>query len=166
MRWRKPSYGPQTLIQPDVQHPVTLPGGIPVPQVAIWQPSAVPVKKIVPALPQKLTPSEVKPSVESPNEELAIADVKISSTFHPTPKPIVAASTTSPVAIKASTATAGAAVHNFANCQAAHAARCTAISVKPAYEGRRRYPASGERECGGQIPGIVDRAIEGRCVCW
>jgi hypothetical protein len=93
--------GPQTLIQPDVQHPVTLPEQIPVPQVAIWQPSAVPVKKIVPALPQKPAPSEVKPSVESPNEELAIADVKISSTFHPTPKPIVAASTTSPVAIKA-----------------------------------------------------------------
>jgi hypothetical protein len=93
--------GPQTLIQPDVEHPVTLPEQIPVPQVAIWQPSKVPVKKIVPALPQKPAPSEVKPSVESPNQELTLADVKISSTFHPSPKPIVAASTTSPVAIKA-----------------------------------------------------------------
>jgi hypothetical protein len=93
--------GPQTLIQPDVEHPVTLPEQIPVPQVAIWQASKVPVKKIVPALPQKPAPSEVKPSVESPNEELTLADVKISSTFHPTPKPIVAASTTSPVAIQA-----------------------------------------------------------------
>jgi hypothetical protein len=91
--------GPQTLIQPDVEHPVTLPEQIPVPQVAIWQPSKVPVKKIVPPAPQKPAPSEVKPSVESPNEELTLADVKISSTFHPTPKPIVAASTTSPVAI-------------------------------------------------------------------
>jgi hypothetical protein len=91
--------GPQTLIQPDVEHPITLPEQIPVPQVAIWQPSKVPVKKIVPALPQKPAPSEVKPSVESPNEEITLADVKISSTFHPTPKPIVAASTTSPVTI-------------------------------------------------------------------
>jgi hypothetical protein len=93
--------GPQTLIQPDVEHPVTLPEQIPVPQVAIWQPSKVPVKKIVPALPQKPAPSEVKPSVESPNQELALADVKITSTFHPTPKPLVAASTTSPVVIHA-----------------------------------------------------------------
>jgi hypothetical protein len=93
--------GPQTLIQPDVEHPVTLPEQIPVPQVAIWQPSKVPVKKIVPALPQKPAPSEVKPSVESPNQELTLADVKISSTFHPTPKPIVVASTTSPVTIHA-----------------------------------------------------------------
>jgi hypothetical protein len=93
--------GPQTLIQPDVEHPVTLPEQIPVPQVAIWQPSKVPVKKIVPALPQKPAPSEVKPSVESPNQELTLADVKISSTFHPTAKPIVAASTTSPVTIHA-----------------------------------------------------------------
>jgi hypothetical protein len=93
--------GPQTLIQPDVEHPITLPEQIPVPQVAIWQPSAVPVKKIVPALPQKPAPSEVKPSVESPNQELTLADVKISSTFHPTPKPIVAASTTSPVTVHA-----------------------------------------------------------------
>ena len=93
--------GPQTLIQPDVEHPITLPEQIPVPQVAIWQPSKVPVKKIVPALPQKPAPSEVKPSVESPNQELTLADVKISSTFHPTPKPIVAASTTSPVTVHA-----------------------------------------------------------------
>jgi len=93
--------GPQTLIQPDVEHPVTLPEQIPVPQVAIWQPSKVPVKKIVPALPQRPAPSEVKPSVESPNQELTLADVKISSSFRPTPKPIVAASTTSPVAIHA-----------------------------------------------------------------
>jgi hypothetical protein len=93
--------GPQTLIQPDVEHPVTLPEQIPVPQVAIWQPSKIPVKKIVPALPQKPAPSEVKPSVESPNQELALADVKITSTFHPTPKPLVAASTTSPVVVHA-----------------------------------------------------------------
>jgi hypothetical protein len=91
--------GPQTLIQPDVEHPVTLPEQIPVPQVAIWQPSKVPVKKIVPPAPQKPAPAEVKPSIERPNEELTLADVKIASSFHPTPKPIVVASTTSPVTI-------------------------------------------------------------------
>jgi hypothetical protein len=93
------SPGPQTLIQPDIEHPVTLPDQIPVPQVVIWSPSNVPVKKVVPPSPQKPTSSDVKPSVERPNEELTLADVNIASSFHPTPRPIVTASTTSPVAV-------------------------------------------------------------------
>jgi len=93
------SPGPQTLIQPDIEQPVTLPDQIPVPQVVIWSPSNVPVKKVVPPSPQKPTSSDVKPSVERPNEELTLADVNIASSFHPTPRPIVTASTTSPVAV-------------------------------------------------------------------
>jgi hypothetical protein len=93
------SPGPQTLIQPDIERPVTLPDQIPVPQVVIWSPSNVPVKKVVPPSPQKPTSSDVKPSVERPNEELTLADVNIASSFHPTPRPIVTASTTSPVAV-------------------------------------------------------------------
>jgi hypothetical protein len=91
--------GPQTLIQPDVENPVKLPDQIPVPQVVIWTPSSVPVKKVVPPTPQKPASSDVKPSVERPNEEITLADVDIASSFHPTPRPIVTASTTSPVTV-------------------------------------------------------------------
>ena len=93
------SPGPQTLIQPDIEDPVKLPDQIPVPQVVIWSPSNVPVKKVVPPSPQKPTSSDVKPSVERPNEELTLANVNIASNFHPTPRPIVTASTTSPVTV-------------------------------------------------------------------
>jgi hypothetical protein len=91
--------GPQTLIQPDVEKPITLPEPIPMPQVVIWQPSKVVVKKITPPPPQLPTSAEVKPSVERPNEELTLADVNVASSFHPIAKPMVAASTTSPVAV-------------------------------------------------------------------
>ena len=91
--------GPQTLIQPDIENPVKLPDQIPVPQVVIWTPSKVTVKKVTPPPPQKPASSDVKPSVERPNEELTLADVNITSSFHPTPRPIVTASTTTPVAV-------------------------------------------------------------------
>ena len=92
--------GPQTLLQPDVDKPITLPVPIPVPQVAIWSPSKVTVKKVTPPLPQKPTSSDVQPSVERPNEELTLADVNVASSFHPTSHPIVNASTTSPVRVQ------------------------------------------------------------------
>jgi hypothetical protein len=92
--------GPQTLLQPDVEKPITLPVPIPVPQVAIWSPSKVVVKKVTPPLPQKPPSADVQPSVERPNEELAIADVNVASSFHPVSKPIVTASTTSPVRVQ------------------------------------------------------------------
>ncbi len=91
--------GPQTLIQADLSNPVTLPEQIPVPQVVIWSPASVPVKKIVPPLPEKPTSADVKPSVERPNEEMTLADVNIASSFTPSPKPIVVPSTTSPIAV-------------------------------------------------------------------
>ena len=163
MRWRKPSRARKRSSSPTLSTPLRFPEQIPVPQVAIWQPSKVPVKKIVPALPQKPAPSEVKPSVESPNEELTLADVKISSTFHPTPKPIVAASTTSPVTVHAPPQPPVPLATTSLTAKPPTPAALLS-HVKPAHEGRRRHPASCERECGGQIPWNVDRAIEGRRV--
>ncbi|MGO8758982.1 MAG: hypothetical protein ACLQG3_12735 [Terracidiphilus sp.] len=93
--------GPQTLIQADIPNPITLTEQIPVPQVLIWSPSATPVKKIVPPMPQKPTAADVTPTAERPNEETTLADVNISASFTPSPKPIVSASTTSPVQIHA-----------------------------------------------------------------
>ncbi|MGB8028900.1 MAG: hypothetical protein WCF30_04465 [Terracidiphilus sp.] len=91
--------GPQTLIQADVPNPITLPEKIPMPQVMIWSPAKTPVKEVVPPQHEKPTDAEVKPSVERPNEEMTLADVNLSSSFHPSAKPIVAASTTTPVAV-------------------------------------------------------------------
>ena len=92
--------GPQTILQPDIPKPITLPMPIPVPQVAIWAPSKVVVKKVTPPLPQKPPSSDVQPSVERPNEELTLADVNVASTIHPTSHPIVNASTTSPIRVQ------------------------------------------------------------------
>jgi hypothetical protein len=92
--------GPQTIIQADVPHPITLPDVIPLPQVMIWSPSKVQVKTIVPPLPQKPTTADVKPTVDRPNQELKVADVSISSTFTPSAKSIVTPSTTTPIAIR------------------------------------------------------------------
>ncbi len=91
--------GPQTLIQPDLLNPITLPDKIPMPQVLIWSPSHTPVRRIVPPLPQKPTAADIKPSIERPNEEMTLADVNIASSFHPSPRPLVTASTTAPVAV-------------------------------------------------------------------
>jgi uncharacterized membrane protein YgcG len=93
--------GPQTLVQPDIPNPITLAVQIPMPQVMIWSPSKTVVKKVVPPLPEKPTASDVKPSLERPNEEMTLADVNIASSFHPSAKSIVPASTTSPVVIQA-----------------------------------------------------------------
>jgi len=93
--------GPQTLIQPDVPKPIQLAQEIPLPQIVIWAPSKVQVKHITPPQPQKPAISDVKPSVESPNQELKLADVNIASSFHPSTKNIVQPSTTSPVTVRA-----------------------------------------------------------------
>jgi hypothetical protein len=89
--------GPQTLIQPDVPKPIQLSQEIPLPQVMIWAPNKVQVKTITPPQPQKPASSEAKPSVESPNQEIKLADVNVASSFHPSPKNIVQPSATSPV---------------------------------------------------------------------
>ncbi len=93
--------GPQTLIQPDLPKPITLTQEVPLPQVLIWSPAKVQVKTVTPPLPQKPTSADVKPSVVAPNQELNLANVNISSTFHPSPRNIVQASATSPVATRA-----------------------------------------------------------------
>ncbi len=92
--------GLQTLIQPDLPAIVTLNEEIPVPQVVIWTPSKTPVKNIVPPLPQKPTAADVKPTIDVPNQEVNLADINIASSDLPSPRNMVLASTTSPVAVQ------------------------------------------------------------------
>ena len=70
------------------------------PQVVIWTPSKTPVKNIVPPLPQKPTAADVKPTYDPPNQEVNLANVNIASSSTTGPRNIVAASTTSPVAVQ------------------------------------------------------------------
>lgn len=92
--------GPQTLIQPDLPNPIALSQKIPVPQVMLWAPSKTVVKKITPPLPHKPAAADVVPNLERPNQELKLADVNVSSSFKPSPKALVAPSTTSPIAVR------------------------------------------------------------------
>ena len=93
--------GPQTLVQPDLPAHATLTQPVPVPQVVIWSPNKTPVKNIVPPQPEKPTAADVPPSVESPNEEVNLADVKISSAPKVATNLPIPPSSTSPIQIHA-----------------------------------------------------------------
>lgn len=97
----KAQLGPQTLIQPDVLKPITLPQNIPVPQVVLWAPNKTIVKKIVPPAPAKTTAANVPPVIERPNHEINLSDVNIASSSLPSVKLRLAPSTTSPVTVQA-----------------------------------------------------------------
>lgn len=90
--------GPQTLIQPDLPDRLTLIQPVPVPLVVLWSPSKTPVKDIV-ALPATPAASDVKPSLDRPNEEVNLADVDLSATNLPSVKLPLMPSTSSPVEV-------------------------------------------------------------------
>jgi hypothetical protein len=91
--------GPQTLVQPDISEPVKLPEEAPVPTVTIWTPKKEPVKKLVAPEPEPATASDVKPSVNAPNDEINLADIGISSSDHPTDMTSIFPTTTSPLVV-------------------------------------------------------------------
>lgn len=91
--------GPQTLIQPDLPDRITLIQPVPVPLVLLWTPSKTPVKTIVAPLPEKPTASDVKPSLDRPNEEVNLADVSVSAAPIPSVKLPLLPSTSSPVVL-------------------------------------------------------------------
>jgi hypothetical protein len=91
--------GPQTLIQADLNNPVTLPQIVPVPQIVLWSPSEAAVKKIAPPLPEKPTAAHVHPVPDRPNQEINLAEVNVASSNLPSEKLKLAAGTTSPVAV-------------------------------------------------------------------
>ena len=91
--------GLQTLVQPDLPSHLALTQQIPVPNIVIWAPEKTPVKAIVPPRPDKPTAAEVKPSLEAPNRELNLADVRISATDLAAQKLPILPSTTSPLVV-------------------------------------------------------------------
>lgn len=91
--------GPQTLIQPDLPDHITLIQPVPVPLVLLWTPSKTPVKTIVAPLPEKPTASDVKPSLDRPNDEVNLADISVSAAPIPSVKLPLLPSTSSPVVV-------------------------------------------------------------------
>ena len=91
--------GPQTLVQPDLPDRITLIQPVPVPLILLWTPSRTPVKNIVAPLPEKPTASDVKPSLDRPNEEVNLADVPVSAADIPSVKLPLLPSTSSPIVV-------------------------------------------------------------------
>ena len=87
---------PQTLIQPDAPPDVTIAQTM-LPQVFVWSAPQQTVKKIVQPAPQPVPQVDVKPSLNSPNQEVHVADLKLSSTEFDTKAPLPNPSKTSPV---------------------------------------------------------------------
>jgi hypothetical protein len=91
--------GLQTLIQPDISEPVKLAEEAPVPALTIWSPPKERVKVVVAPLPEKATAADVKPSVNTPNDEINLADLGVSSSDHSTLIHPVFPTTTSPIMV-------------------------------------------------------------------
>lgn len=70
----------QTLIQPDAPPDVKLPDDTPLPKVVSWQKPKVELKEVVPDPPKLPAATELKPSIEVPNQEVDLSDIRISST--------------------------------------------------------------------------------------
>ena len=89
----------QTLVQPNLPPHPELKEPVPVPNVVLWSQPKVLVKTIVPPPPSKPTAAEVKLSLDAPNKEVLLADVRISSADMPTQKLPILPSTTSPLTV-------------------------------------------------------------------
>ncbi len=94
----KPS--PQTLLQPDLLHHVTLTEKIPLPEVMIWKPRNMPVKTIVAPRPAPPTAAHVTPSLHAPNQEVNLANIDLAASEQPALNQQVLPSTTSPVVVE------------------------------------------------------------------
>jgi len=91
--------GAQTLVQPNLPFHLSPPQEVPVPTVVVWTPEHALVKAIVPPQPQKPTASDVRPSLEPPNEETNLADLGVSSSNLAAQNPLIQPSTTSPLVV-------------------------------------------------------------------
>ena len=86
----------QTLIQPDAPN-ILIPHETPLPQAFVWTAPQPAVKKIVQPAPQTVVKVDVKPSIDQPNQETRVSDMKISSTVFDAKTPMPQPSNTSPV---------------------------------------------------------------------
>jgi hypothetical protein len=90
----------QTLVQPDLPPNLVLPQETPVPLALMWSTENNPTLKIIPPPPQEATNANVEPSLDPPNQELQLSDVRMSATAFMTEMPMPAPSTSSPLTVR------------------------------------------------------------------
>jgi hypothetical protein len=91
---------PQTLVQPDLPRNLLNPKLIPIPSVLMWSPENLPVTKILPPPPEPAVMANINPSIEKPNHEVNLADLKVSATAFVTKMPAPLPSTTAPLVVR------------------------------------------------------------------
>jgi len=93
--------GRQMLLQPQFHTNLSFAEQVPLPTVMIWTPELVARRRLVAPLPSPPAASNVKPSLDLPNQEIRLAETAMVSTdLSPRPVPISAA-TTSPLETRA-----------------------------------------------------------------
>jgi hypothetical protein len=97
---KRPVHQLQTLIQPDAPPDVILQRKTPVPTVFMWTPVTAPIKPVIQAPLQRPVLSQLRPSIEPPNREIKMADIRLSSSNAATAMKSLAASTTSPIVVR------------------------------------------------------------------
>jgi len=90
---------PRTLVQPDLPPNAVLPQDTPIPAALLWSSVNSQIKKIIPPPHQEATTADMPPSVDLPNHELNLADLKMAATSFATVTPAPPPSTTSPLVV-------------------------------------------------------------------
>jgi hypothetical protein len=133
----------QTLIQPDAPTDPTIPQ-TPLPQIFVWSSRDIPVQKIVQPAPQTAAAINVRPSPDPPNQEVRVADIKISSTAYDTKAPLPAPSKTSPINVPATQQTQQMAETASKNAGKATPAGVISASTIQLQEGTAALPMINE----------------------
>jgi hypothetical protein len=89
----------RTLIQP-IERKAMIAREVPLPQIVQWNPPDPTLNKIVAPPPQVLVKVDVKPTLDLPNREMHVADLKLSSTPFEAKTPMPTPSKTSPVNVQ------------------------------------------------------------------
>lgn len=95
----RPVHAAQPLVQPDLP-PDLLAKQVPLPQIVIWSPGSSPAVTITPPRPRIANTPISTPSLETPNDQLHIADVKMTPSAFDTNKLSLPPSTTAPLVVK------------------------------------------------------------------
>jgi hypothetical protein len=95
----RPVHAARTLIQPDLPPDLLLTKQMPLPQVLIWTAGQTQVVKITPPRPQIANTPISHVSLEAPNEQVRIAELKISASAFDSSKLTLLPSTTAPVVV-------------------------------------------------------------------
>ena len=92
--------GPQTLMQPDLKTSVVLDKEIPLPKIVLWSASKLPVKNVVAPKPQKPPTADVEPQLDTPNQEVNLANIPLASTSKLALHALAPASNTTPIVVQ------------------------------------------------------------------